>query len=117
MTRPPVTGLPLLQGTLDLLILTALERGPAHGYAVAETIRAASEEALQIEDGALYTALKRMHKRGWLESEWGISETNRRAKYYQLTQRGHDELAQSRRAWDAYRVAVGKVLSLGEASG
>jgi transcriptional regulator len=106
-----MTALPLLQGTLDLLVLKALAAGPAHGYAVAESIRAASDEAFQIEDGALYTSLKRMQKRDWLTAEWGVSESNRRAKYYELTARGREELRRSRRQWDAYTSAVAKVLT------
>jgi DNA-binding PadR family transcriptional regulator len=78
---------------------------------VAEAIRAASDEAFQIEDGALYTSLKRMQKREWLKAEWGVSESNRRAKYYELTARGRDELHRSRRRWDAYAAAVAKVLA------
>jgi len=106
-----MTGLPLLQGTLDLLVLKALAGGAAHGYAVAESIRAASDDAFQIEDGALYTSLKRMQKRGWLTAEWGVSESNRRAKYYELTARGRGELRRSRLQWDAYAAAVAKVLA------
>jgi transcriptional regulator len=106
-----MTALPLLQGTLDLLVLKALASGPAHGYAVAESIRAASEEAFKIEDGALYTSLKRMQKRGLLKAEWGVSDSNRRAKYYELTARGRDELERSRQQWDAYAAAVAKVLA------
>jgi len=106
-----MTSLPLLQGTLDLLVLKALETGAAHGYAVAESIRSASDAAFQIEDGALYTSLKRMQKRGLLKAEWGVSESNRRAKYYELTGRGRDELLRSRKQWDAYAAAVAKVLA------
>ena len=106
-----MAALPLLQGTLDLLVLKALVSGPAHGYAVAQTIRAASDEAFQIEDGALYTSLKRMQKRGLLAAEWGVSESNRRAKYYELTARGRAELARSRQQWHAYAAAVAKVLA------
>lgn len=104
-------ALTLLQGTLDLLVLKALASGPAHGYAVAESIRAASDDAFRIEDGALYTSLKRMQKRGWLSAEWGMSESNRRAKYYELTPRGRDELQRNRMRWEAYISAVAKVLS------
>ena len=111
MADRPATGLPILQGTLDLLVLKALATGPAHGYAVAESIRNASDDAFRIEDGALYTSLKRMQKRGWLTAEWGLSDSNRRAKYYDLTARGRDELARSRRQWDAYTAAVAKVLA------
>ena len=100
----------LLQGTLDVLVLKALGWGPRHGYAVAEWIRATTDDALQVEDGALYTALHRMEKRKWLESEWGLSENNRRAKYYRLTEAGERQLRQGSRAWAAYAEAVFKVL-------
>jgi transcriptional regulator len=104
------TDLDLLQGTLDLLILKTLTWGPRHGYAVAQWIRDATDEALQIEEGALYTALHRMEKRGWLESEWGLSEHNRKAKYYQLTQLGRKQLRTKAAVWTEYAGAVFKVL-------
>lgn len=102
--------LDLLQGTLDLLILKALTWGPRHGYAVASWIRETTNERLQIEEGALYTALHRMEKRGWLESEWGLSENNRKAKYYQLTAQGRRQLRAKTDVWTAYAGAVFKVL-------
>src|SRR6185437_11043288 len=91
---PPVrvADLDLLQGTLDLLILKTLTWGPRHGYAVASWIRDTTEQRLQIEEGALYTALHRMEKRGWLEADWGLSENNRKAKFYQLTAQGRRQL-------------------------
>jgi transcriptional regulator len=104
------TDLDLLQGTLDLLILKTLTWGPRHGYAVAQWIRDTTDEALQIEEGALYTALHRMEKRGWLESEWGLSEHNRKAKYYQLTQPGRKQLRSKTAVWTEYASAVFKVL-------
>src|SRR4026207_2377209 len=85
MGRPVTTALDLLQGTLDLLVLKALSWGPAHGYSVATWIRERSDEAFLGEEGALYPALHRLERRGWVESEWGLSENNRRAKYYRLT--------------------------------
>ncbi len=100
----------LLQGTLDVLVLKALVWGPRHGYAVAEWIRRTTDDALQVEDGALYTALHRMEKRKWLESEWGLSESNRRAKFYQLTDAGERQLRRSATDWAAYAEAVFKVL-------
>ena len=102
--------LKLLQGTLDLLVLKSLIFGPRHGYAVARWIRETSDSALQIEEGALYTSLHRMEKRGWIEAEWGISENNRRAKYYGLTQTGRKQLAASQRTWTRYAEAVFKIL-------
>ncbi len=78
----------LLQGTLDVLILKALSWGPLHGYAVVRWIGQRTEDALRIEEGALYPALHRMEQRGWIEAEWGVSENNRRAKFYRLTDEG-----------------------------
>jgi transcriptional regulator len=99
----------LLQGTLDGLILKALSWGPMHGYAAARWIKGASGEVFQIEEGALYPALHRMEERGWVEAEWGISENNRRAKFYQLTEEGRRALQSERAAWARYVEAVGKV--------
>jgi transcriptional regulator len=102
--------LDLLQGTLDLLILKALTWGPRHGYATASWIRETTNPRLQIEEGALYTALHRMEKRGWLESEWGLSENNRKAKYYQLTAQGRAQLRAKTAVWTEYASAVFQVL-------
>ena len=102
--------LDLLQGTLDLLILRALSLGPRHGYAVASWIRGTTSDRLQIEEGALYTALHRMEKRGWLDAEWGVSENNRRAKYYQLTAKGRAQLREKSARWSEYAAAVFQVL-------
>lgn len=110
MTDDPAEEMKLLQGTLDVLVLKALTFGPRHGYAVAEWIRATTDDTLRIEDGALYTALHRMAKRGWLEAEWGVSDNNRRAKYYRLTDAGRRALERSRRSWSRYAEAVFKVL-------
>lgn len=104
-------NLNLLKGTLDMLVLKSLEAGAAHGYAVASWIRDTSDDALQIEDGALYTALHRMEKRGWLASEWGLSDNNRRARYYALTREGRRQLSADQKTWGAYATAVSKVLS------
>jgi transcriptional regulator len=82
----------LLPGTLFMLILRSLARGPLHGYAIAKRIRESSENGLQIEDGSLYPALNRMLVRGWVLAEWGISENNRRARFYRLTREGRDQL-------------------------
>ena len=106
--------LKLLQGTLDVLVLKALSSGSQHGYAVAEWIRNTTDETLQIEDGALYNSLHRMEKRRWLESRWGLSENNRRAKYYRLTAKGRRQLTHSETAWNTYVEAVAKVLGSGE---
>jgi transcriptional regulator len=104
------SDLDLLQGTLDLLILKTLTWGPRHGYAVAQWIRDTTDEKLQIEEGALYTALHRMEKRGWLEAEWGLSDNNRKAKYYQLTQVGRKQLRAKAAVWTEYAGAVFKIL-------
>ena len=107
----PQTGdLALLQGTLDVLVLKALMFGPRHGYAVASGIRDTSDETLTVEDRALYVALHRLEDRGWVESEWGLSENNRKAKYYELTPRGRAQLRTETARWTMYADAVFKVL-------
>lgn len=102
--------LDLLQGTLDLLVLKALKWGPRHGYAIASWIRETTDQRLQIEEGALYTSLHRMEKRGWLEADWGLSENNRKAKYYQLTTQGAKQFRTKSAVWTDYAGAVFKVL-------
>jgi len=102
--------LQLLRGTLDVLVLKALVQGPQHGYAVARWIHETTDGSLEIEDGALYNALHRMEKRRWLASRWGISENNRRAKYYRLTPKGREELDAASETWESYAAAVFKVL-------
>jgi PadR family transcriptional regulator, regulatory protein PadR len=102
--------LALLQGTLDLLVLKALEGGAQHGYAVARWVRETTEGELEVEDGALYTSLHRMERKGWLAPTWGVSENNRKAKYYALTRAGRRALASEAQAWGRYVEAVGKVL-------
>jgi transcriptional regulator len=112
-TTVPVSNdsLPLLQGTLDILVLKALAAEPLHGYAVARWIRKTTDDALQIEEGALYTALHRMEKRGWLASSWGLSENKRKAKFYGATPEGLRRLKKESRAWARYAEAVFKVLN------
>ena len=107
---PPASDLALLQGTLDVLVLKALVLGPRHGYAVATWIRETSGETLNVEDRALYVALHRLEDRGWVESEWGLSENNRKAKYYELTARGRAQLRAETTRWTQYAEAVFKVL-------
>lgn len=107
---PPSTDLSLLQGTLDVLVLKTLSWGPRHGYAVARWIADTTAEELQVEEGALYTALHRLEKRGWLESEWGLSDTGRRARFYQLTADGRAQLRDQSQRWTRYARAVFKVL-------
>jgi PadR family transcriptional regulator len=104
------TTLSLLQGTVDLLILRALQAGPAHGYSVSRWVRDRTEGVLAIEDAALYQALHRLEARGWIEAEWGLSENNRRAKYYGLTPEGRRELRAEVTTWKRYAEAVFKVL-------
>ncbi len=107
---PPATELSLLQGTLDVLVLKTLSWGPRHGYAVARWIADTTAEELVVEEGALYTALHRLEKRGWLESEWGLSDTGRRAKFYQLTAEGRTQLRDQTQRWSRYARAVFRVL-------
>jgi PadR family transcriptional regulator PadR len=89
----------LVQGTLDLLILQTLLWGPQHGHGIGQAIRISSEDALQVEHGSLYPALHRLESRGWLASEWKMSEANRRAKYYKITPRGKKELLEEQSRW------------------
>jgi PadR family transcriptional regulator len=100
----------LLPGTLDVLILKALAEASNHGYGVARFVREATDSELVIEDGALYTALHRLEKRGLLHAEWRRSETNRRAKYYALTAKGRRALEQETRTWRRTAAALSKVL-------
>jgi PadR family transcriptional regulator PadR len=102
--------LELLQGTLDVLVLKTLSWGPRHGYAVARWIAESSGSELQIEEGALYTSLHRLEKRGWVEAEWGLSENNRKAKFYQLTAAGRAQLRSELAEWQRYTKAVAGVL-------
>jgi PadR family transcriptional regulator, regulatory protein PadR len=89
----------LLQGTLDLLILQTLQWGPQHGHGIGQAIRISSNDALQIEHGSIYPALHRLESRGWLASEWKLSEANRRAKYYKLTARGKRQMVEEQAKW------------------
>lgn len=101
----------LLQGTLDLLVLKTLSWGSAHGYDIARWIQHVTGDVLRIEEGSLYPALHRLEKRGWIGSTWGLSENNRRAKYYQLTARGRQQLRAETSSWSVFSEAVGKVLT------
>ena len=109
---PP--SLDLLQGTLDLLVLKALSWGTRHGYAVASWIRDRSGDEFLVEEGALYPALHRLERRGWVESEWGLSENNRKAKFYHLTPMGRAQLRAEASLWARYVSAVGRVLGTAE---
>jgi PadR family transcriptional regulator, regulatory protein PadR len=100
----------LLLGTLDLLVLRTLAWGPRHGYAIARWIKDTSDAAIAVEDRALYLALHRLEERGWVTAEWGLSENNRRAKYYALTPAGQTQLGAKTSRWDRYAAAVAKIL-------
>jgi transcriptional regulator len=100
----------LLQGTLSLLILKTLARGPLHGYEIAQRIQQSSDDVLRVEEGSLYPALYRMEAQGWIEAEWGASENNRRAKYYKLTRAGHKQFAAETSNWERLSEAIAKVL-------
>jgi PadR family transcriptional regulator PadR len=100
------------QGTLDLLILKAVSLEPMHGWAISERIRQVSRAAVQIPQGSLYPALHRLERRGWIRAEWGASDNNRRAKYYQLTRSGERQLAAEAKQWDRLTAAVALVLGM-----
>ncbi len=104
------TRLELVRGTLDVLILKSLIWGPLHGYAITSLIQRQSDEALLVEEGTLYPALWRLENKGLLEAEWGLSENNRKAKFYRLTAGGRRQLRQEVKTWEAYATAVAKVL-------
>ncbi|HXE59078.1 MAG TPA: PadR family transcriptional regulator [Gemmatimonadaceae bacterium] len=101
----------LLQGTLDVLVLKALSWGPAHGYSVARWLQDVTDDALRVEEGSLYPALHRLEKRGFVDASWGLSENNRKAKYYRITVRGRQQLRLEATSWSAFALAVGKVLT------
>ena len=102
--------LSVVQGTLELLVLRTLASGaPMHGFAILDWIRETTDDDLVVEDGALYPALRRMEKRGWLQSAWGVSEKGRRARYYTLTPSGERALAEEEARWERYVVAVAKL--------
>jgi len=101
----------LVRGTLDLLVLKALSWGPRHGYAVAEWIHDITERDLLVEEGPLYTALHRLEKKGWLVSEWGYSESNRRARYYRLSRTGRMQLRTEASLWERYSRAVARAVA------
>ena len=101
----------LVQGTLDMLILKTLQWGEQHGYGISQAIRATSGQALQVETGSLYPALHRLEYKGWISSDWGSSENNRRAKYYALTVAGREQLETELETWKRLSAAIGLVLS------
>ena len=105
------TKLEFLRGTLDVLILKALVWGPLHGYTITNFIRRHSDDALLVEEGTLYPALWRLESKGLLTAEWGLSENNRKAKFYRLTSEGRRQLRHEVKNWQAYAAAVAKVLA------
>jgi PadR family transcriptional regulator PadR len=106
--RPSRVDLP--QGTLDLLILKAIALGPQHGWAISERIHQISRDVLKVQQGSLYPALHRLERRGWIKAEWGASDNNRRAKYYELTRAGRKQLEAQADAWRTLTVAVSLLL-------
>jgi PadR family transcriptional regulator len=100
----------LMQGTLELLILKTLSRDSMHGYGIAQRIHEAADDLLKIEDGSLYPALYRMEERGWITSEWDVSENNRRAKFYKLTKVGRKQLEAESANWDRVSQAISRIL-------
>jgi PadR family transcriptional regulator, regulatory protein PadR len=103
----------LLQGTLDMLILQTLQWGPQHGYGISQAIRLRSGEVLQVETGSLYPALHRLERQGWVRSEWKLTESNQRAKYYRITATGKKQLASDHGRWQQMVEAIGAIMSVG----
>lgn len=114
-TRRNRDQIDLLQGTLDMLILRTLSAGPRHGHGIAKSIEQSSEDVLQVEQGSLYPALHRLVKRGWITAEEGVSENNRRAKYYRLTSKGRKQLQVEATKWGKLVRAIAAILKPGEA--
>ena len=105
----------VLQGTLDLMVLKTLHAmGPLHGFGIARRIEQLSEDVLQLNEGTVYTSLLRLQQQGWIDSKWGTSENNRKAKFYRLTSAGRKHLMRETRTWEAYAIAVAKVLGATE---
>lgn len=99
-----------LQGTLDLLVLRVLRPGSMHGWGIAQEIQQISRDVLQVNQGSLYPALRRLEERGWIDAEWGTSDNNRRARYYRLTTAGRRQLAQETASWEEFVLAVTRIL-------
>jgi PadR family transcriptional regulator, regulatory protein PadR len=104
----------LLQGTLDMLILQALQWGPDHGYGIAQTIRLKSAEVLRVETGSLYPALHRLERQGWVTSKWNLTDSKQRAKFYRITAKGKEQLASDHGRWQQMVKAIGSVMEPGE---
>lgn len=107
------SSLNLLKGTLDVLVLKALAAGPLHGYAVARWIQEITDDALEVQEGVLYPALHRLERQGHVRAEWGVSDTNRKVKHYQLTDAGREELESREGDWARYSAAMDKALAAG----
>jgi transcriptional regulator len=107
----------LLQGTVELLILKTLSWGPMHGYGIASWIESATDDVLRVEEGSLYPALYRMRRKGWIKGEWGVSENNRKAKYYRLTSEGRRQLAEQATGWERLSDAVSQAVNATKAPG
>lgn len=105
----------LLQGTMELLILKTLSWGPMHGYGIASWIESVTDDVLKVEEGSLYPALYRMARKGWIRGEWGVSENNRRAKYYQLTAEGRRQLTEQVTGWQRMAEAVTRAVTATQA--
>jgi len=105
-------GLDLPQGTLDLLILRTVALGPQHGWAISDRIQQVSSDVLAVRQGSLYPALHRLERRGWIKARWGTTNTNRRAKYYELTRSGQKQLDTETNAWRKLTAAVGQILDM-----
>src|SRR3954466_9366029 len=101
----------LLQGTLELLVLKTLSWGPMHGYGIASWIETATDDVLSVEEGSLYPALYRMARKGWIKAEWGVSENNRRAKFYRLTPQGRQQLRDQTSGWQRFAAAVERAVT------
>ena len=106
MTKPT----DLVQGTLDLLIMRTIASEPVHGWAIAQRIQLLSQDVLQVNQGSLYPALQRLERQGWITADWGVSETNRRARFYRLTSAGRKRLKQERADWDRLSAAISLVM-------
>src|SRR5215471_20308422 len=104
----------LLQGTLDLLILRTLVLGPQHGQGIARSIQQQSDEVFLVDHGSLYLALQRLEERGWIDAKWGVSNNNRRARFYRLTAKGRSRLTEKTAEWKRIVAAMGRILNLGE---
>jgi len=111
MPTAPTAKSDLLQGTLDLLILKTLALGPMHGWGISQRIQQISRDVLQVNQGSLYPALHRLEQQGWIGSEWGVSDNNRRAKFYHLTPQGHRQLEAERESWERVSAAIGRILA------